>query len=189
MSGTAHVHPEATLTPSKIELLSGWLGSQDWFDGDPSQLQRVAAFRFADPDGEVGLDCMIIASGESFFHVPLTWRAEPLSGGELVGTLEHSVLGTRYGYDGPSDPVYMIELARVIRTADSDSDILAEGSDEVRERAIEVKGSGSSSGSKLSGEPFIVRKLDGTWPTADAHLVATWRPNGAGRRDVLATLD
>lgn len=189
MSGTAHVHPEAILSPSKLELLAGWLGDQDWFDGDPGHLERVAAFRFVDPDGEVGLDCMIIRSGESFFHVPVTWRSEPLDGGRLVGTLEHSVLGTRYCYDGPSDAVYTTELARVIRTADSDSDILAEGSDEVRERAIEVQGSGSTSGSKLPGEPVLIRKLDGTWPTADAHLIATWRPDGAGRRDVLATLD
>ncbi len=189
MSGTAHVHPEAELKPSKMELLSGWLANQDWFDGDPEHLERVAAFRFVDPDGEVGLDCMIIASGDSLFHVPVTWRDAPLTVGHLIGTLEHSVLGTRYCYDGPSDPVYTTELARVIRTADSDADILAEGASETKGRTIAVEGSGSASGHKLSDDPHVMRKLDGTWPVADAHLIGTWRPNGAGRRDVLATLD
>ena len=189
MSGTANVHPEATLQPSKLELLAKWLPGQEWFNGDPVSLKTVAAFRFVDPDGEVGLDCMILAAGGSYFHVPVTWRAQPLEGGNLIGSLEHSVLGTRYCYDGASDPVYITELARVIRAADTDADIVAEGETEARARSIVVEGTGSSSGSKLSGVPHVVRLLDGHWPTADAHLTGTWRPNGAGRRDVLATLD
>ena len=189
MSGAAHVHPEAELKPGKMELLSHWLPGQEWFDSDPAQLERVAGFRFVDPDGEVGLDCMIIESAGSLFHVPVSWRDAPLGDGSLIGTLEHSVLGTRYCYDGPSDPVYMTELARVIRKADSDADILAEGSDEVRDRTITVEGTGSASGGALTGIPTVLRLLDGHWPTADAHLIGTWHPDGAGRRDVLATLD
>ncbi len=188
MSGTAHVHPAAKLTPGKMELLSEWLSDQEWFSGDPLQLERVAAFRFVDPDGEVGLDCMIIDSAGSLFHIPVTWRAAPLDDGSLIGTLEHSVLGIRYCYDAPSDPVYMAELARVIREADVDADILAEGSDEVREHTIAVKGTGSVSGHALSGIPLVLRALDGIWPIADAHLIGTWHPGGLGRRDVLATL-
>lgn len=189
MSGTAHVHPEATLTPGKMELLSAWLPTQEWFDADPAQLERVAAFRFVDAGGEVGLDCMIIGSTGAFFHVPVTWRDAPLAKGSLIGTLEHSVLGTRYCYDGPSDPVYITELARVIREADVDADVVAEGSDEAREHSIAVEGTGSASGGKLCGVPQVLRALDGTWPTADAHLIGTWHPDGAGRRDVLAILD
>lgn len=189
MSGTAHVHPEAKLTSGKMELLAAWLPAQEWFDGDPSRLERMAAFRFVDPDGEVGLDCMIITSAGSLFHIPVTWRAAPVDDGSLIGTLEHSVLGTRYCYDGPSDPVYMTELARIIRKADKDADVLAEGSDEVRDRSITVEGTGSTSGGTLSGTPLVLRALDGRWPTADAHLIGTWHPDGTGRRDVLATLD
>ena len=189
MSGTAHVHPEAALTPSKIELLSAWLPGQAWFDADPTHLERVATFRLVDPDGEVGLDCMLIASSGSVFHVPVTWRATPLESGDLIGTLEHSVLGTRYCYDAPSDPVYMAELARVIAQGDTDADVVGDGEDGPRARTISVEGTGSTSGSKLSGIPCVVRKLDGLWDEADAHLIGTWQPHGAGRRDVLATLD
>ena len=189
MSRTAHVHPDAELRPTKIELLTEWLPTQPWFDGDPTHLERVAAFRLVDPDGEVGLDCMIIASGGAVFHVPVTWRAEPLDGGDLVGTLEHSVLGQRYCYDGPSDPVYVAELARVIREADTDADVLAEGDVEARAHTMTVHGTGSANGRKLKNDPLILRKLDGIWPEADAHLVGTWQPHGEKRSDVLATLD
>lgn len=189
MSGTAHVHPEATLRPSKIELLAAWLPEQPWFDGDATHLERVATFRLVDPDGEVGLDCMLIASDGAVFHVPVTWRATPLENGDPIGTLEHSVLGTRYGYDAPSDPVYMAELARVISAGDTDADVVAEGEDGPRARTIAVVGTGSTTGKKLGDSPCIVRKLDGLWPEADAHLIGTWKPHGAGRRDVLATLD
>ncbi|RMB58224.1 maltokinase N-terminal cap-like domain-containing protein [Tessaracoccus antarcticus] len=189
MTGTANVHPEAQLRPTKMELLSTWLPTQPWFDGNPGLLERIAFYRFADPDGEVGLDGMLIASAGSVFHVPVTWRAAPLPEGDLIGTLEHSVLGTRYCYDAPSDPVFVAELARVIRESDTDADIVAEGQSDPRPRTIAVKGTGSVTGKKLGEEPVVVRKLDGIWPEAAAHLVGTWKPGGEGRSDVLATLE
>ena len=188
-SGAAHVHPQATLVPSKTELLSAWLPGQPWFDGDPTRLERVATFRLVDPEGEVGLDCMLIASNGSVFHVPVTWRATPLPTGDPVGILEHSVLGTRYCYDAPSDPIYLAAVARVIREAGSDADVIAEGEKDPRARTISVHGTGSTTGKKLGDMPVIVRKLDGIWPEADAHLIGTWQPHGLGRSDVLATLD
>ena len=188
MSGTAHIHPDAELRPGKMELLTAWLPTQPWFDGDPTRLERVAAFRLVDPDGEVGLDCMLVASAGALFHVPVTWRGAPLADGELIGTLEHSVLGKRWCYDAPSDPVYVTELARVIREADTDADVVAEGDDEARARTMTIRGSGPSSGKKLGDDPEVLRKLDGIWPEADAHLVGTWQPHGEKRSDVLATL-
>lgn len=188
MVGTAHVHPGARLRPTKVELLSAWLPAQSWFDGDAARLERVAAFRLVDPDGEVGLDCMLIASAGAVFHVPVTWRAAPLDGGELIGTLEHSVLGRRWCYDAPSDPVYVSELARVIREADSDADVLGEGEENARPRTIAVRGTGPIGGNKAGGVPVVQRKLDGTWPEAGGHLIGKWKPNGQGRTDILATL-
>ncbi len=48
--------------------------------------------------------------------MPLTYRAAPLDGAEhaLLGTMEHSVLGTRWVYDGPHDPVYVGQLMATI---------------------------------------------------------------------------
>ena len=136
MSGTAEVHTTATLSPSKLELLAEWLPKQAWFNGDPADLERVAFWRFVDPDGEVGIDSMLIRSGEAIYHVPVTWRAEPLDEGDLIGTLEHSELGTRYGYDAVSDPVYVVELLRVIHEGDTEAD-LSRG-----EKSMTVEGSG-----------------------------------------------
>ncbi|MDQ0635248.1 hypothetical protein QFZ40_003157 [Arthrobacter pascens] len=109
----------ATLIPSKIELLSTWLPSQPWFtDGDPTDLVRLGSFRFDDPDGEVGVETLLVASKGAVFQVPLTYRGSPLQGAEasLIGTMEHSVLGQRWAYDAAGDPVYASTLAKAILT-------------------------------------------------------------------------
>ena len=69
MSGIARIQPEATLHPSKLELLAQWLPDQWWFDGDPSDLEIVAKFRFVDPDDVVGLDCMLVRSTDAVYHI------------------------------------------------------------------------------------------------------------------------
>lgn len=108
---------EATLTPTKTELLAGWLPRQPWFPAGatPGEPERVAAFRFDDPEGEVGVETLIVRlPGAPLLQVPLTYRGSPRADGEewLIGTLEHSVLGTRWVYDALGDPVYLSELAK-----------------------------------------------------------------------------
>lgn len=188
MSGVAEVHPTATLQPSKLGLLAAWLPTQDWFLDDPADLERIAAFRFVDPDGEVGLDCMLIRSGWAVYHVPVTWRPTPLNEGEEIGTLEHSLLGTRYCYDAATDPVYVAELVRVIRDADTDADIVAAGEEEPKPRTIRVTGTGVDVGTMAQNRLLIVRLLDGTSPDGIARLVGQWEQDGRGRTDVLAVL-
>lgn len=191
MSGTAKVHRTATLNPSKLELLSGWLPSQPWFDGDPADLERVAFFRFVDPDGEVGLDSMLIASAGTIYHVPVTWRDEPLDEGDLIGTLEHSALGTRYGYSAPTDPVYVAELVRVIREGDTESEIQDVDATDPFPPNITVEGSGVIPTVDVSGQVRLVRILDGQHEEtqgARGLLVGRWTYNGAEREDILAVL-
>ncbi|QDZ14613.1 maltokinase N-terminal cap-like domain-containing protein [Humibacter ginsenosidimutans] len=110
----------AQLTPSKLELVGGWIADQPFWQAgaDPATLERVASFRFDDPAGEVGIETLIVRAGDTTLQVPLTYRAAPLPGGEasLIGTMEHSVLGTRYAYDAIGDPVYLAEAARVAAT-------------------------------------------------------------------------
>ncbi|MFT3877297.1 MAG: hypothetical protein QM708_12870 [Propioniciclava sp.] len=191
MSGTAEVDPTATLSPSKLDLLAGWLPQQSWFDGDPTDLERVAFFRFADPDDEVGLDCMIVRSLSTVYHVPVSWRAEPLDEGDLIGTLEHSALGTRYCYDATTDPVYVAELVRIIREGDTAAEIVPVGSDEPLPVTIAVAGTGVVPGVDVRGHLRLIRILDEEHEDTHAArglLLGTWTYDGTEREDVLAVL-
>ena len=94
---------QAELRPSKQELIAQWLPSQPWFlGGDTATLARIGSYRFDDPDGEVGMETFLMNLGETVYHLPLTYRGEPLDCAEewLVGTMHHSVLGQRWVYDG-----------------------------------------------------------------------------------------
>lgn len=108
---------QATLRPTKLELLSTWLPGQDWYTGPVGDVVRVATFRFDDPAGAVGIETMLVRVGDGPVHqVPLTYREAPLAGGDdlLLGTAEHSALGKRWIYDGVGDPVYAATLASAI---------------------------------------------------------------------------
>lgn len=121
----AEIH-DATLTPSKIDVVQSWMGAQRWYaapQGQQPRLERLFGFRFDDPAGEVGVETLIVrdvAGPEPVtYQVPLTYRGAPMPGLEraLVGTLEHSVLGPRWVYDGCHDPVYAACLLSVLAGA------------------------------------------------------------------------
>jgi Maltokinase N-terminal cap domain len=141
----ALVH-EATLTPSKLELLAQWLPSRSWFR-EAGPLERIGSYRFDDPAGETGIECIIVQSGVWLFQVPLTYRGAPLAGAEthLVGTMHHSVLGPRWIYDGCNDPVAIDALATAILTGASEAIVELEvnGRMAVLPQAISVRGSGN----------------------------------------------
>lgn len=109
---------DTTMRPSKLELLAGWLPGQAWYAGKGDGLTRAGGFRLDDPDGEVGIEFMVImtADGAAYF-VPMTYRGAPLEGADdaLIGTSEHGVLGTRWIYDGERDPVLQAQLAALLR--------------------------------------------------------------------------
>lgn len=112
-----------TLNPGKLELLAAWLPTRPWYvgTGREPELSKVGGFRLDDPDGEVGIEFMVVtdASGETPFsyHVPLSYRGAPLDGAEqgLVGTSEHGVLGKRWVYDGTHDPVLVAQLLSLLQ--------------------------------------------------------------------------
>lgn len=119
----AEIHQDASITPSKQELVQGWMGQQRWYAGkgtSPS-IRRLASWRLGDPAGDVGVEVLIVAdeSGTTpvVYQVPLTYRGAPLEGAEgaLVGITEHSLLGTRWVYDAPHDPVYATQLLELIQ--------------------------------------------------------------------------
>ena len=109
---------QVILRPSKSELLAEWLPGQTWWPNGIAEFSIEDSFRLDDPAGEVGVEALLLrsAAGESF-HVPLTYRGAPCDGAGLVGTLEHPVLGHRWVYDAPTDPVYRAVVADTIRLA------------------------------------------------------------------------
>lgn len=140
---------KATLVPSKGEVVAAWLPQQDWYEGaDPARPRPVASFRFDDPAGEVGIETMLLeVEGSGLWQVPLTYRAHPLDGGgaHLLGTLEHSVLGTRYIYDALGDPVYLEVIQAAIAERGSEADLvrdLGDGSTEEVAKTMVVRGTG-----------------------------------------------
>lgn len=181
----------ATLVPSKAELVAAWLPGRPWFDGPAASVRPVAAYRFDDPAGEVGIESHLLDVDGRLVHVPLTYRGAPLPGAEewLVGTMEHSVLGTRWVYDGPGDPVYRHEVTRVVREAGTQVRMFVETPEgpEEREPTMRVRGSGGAAPG--ASVPVVVRfpepgaaaagraTLTGTWPGQDepvllVHLAA-----------------
>jgi maltokinase len=118
----AEIHSDATLTPSKLELLPDWMARQRWYaaKGRRPRLRKLWSWRLDDPAGEVGIETLLVVDESTrepvVYQVPLTYRGAPIPGGEgaLVGTMEHSVLGPRWVYDGPRDPVYAGQLAELV---------------------------------------------------------------------------
>ncbi|GIF75091.1 CG0192-related protein [Asanoa siamensis] len=143
----------ATVTPTKLELLAGWLPTRRWHQGAAGDLERVAAFRFDDPAGAVGIETMIVRHGAGpVHHVPLTYRDAPLPGCDawLVGTAEHSVLGKRWVYDAAGDPVYLAVIAGAIieGTGEAEEFVDTDGAGTLqrREPAMTARGTGVPGG-------------------------------------------
>ncbi|MFC0674767.1 CG0192-related protein [Brachybacterium hainanense] len=185
---------QAQLTPSKAEMLEVFLRSRPW--GEGGEIEILGAYRFDDPAGEVGVECHLARVGENLYHLPLTYRDAPLEGAEdaLVGTMEHSVLGTRYVYDGLADEVALDCFARALCAEQSQAElaIVDEGGAEIARRPQSVRldlvideGATAPEFTRLlDGEPFTIARtvegLDGT-----VRLVASW-PGGRG---VIAAYD
>ncbi|WP_055526798.1 maltokinase N-terminal cap-like domain-containing protein [Streptomyces graminilatus] len=112
-----------TMNPGKLELLTAWLPTRAWYVGGAREpeLTRAGGFRLDDPEGEVGIEFMVVtdSSGEAplTYLVPLTYRGAPLDGADdaLVGTSEHGVLGKRWLYDGAHDPVLAGQLLALLQ--------------------------------------------------------------------------
>ncbi|WP_138444994.1 maltokinase N-terminal cap-like domain-containing protein [Sinomonas susongensis] len=137
---------EATLVPGKLELLGQWLESQPWAhieeSSEPLSLARLGTYRFDDPEGEVGIEGFLLGGCGAVLHVLLTYRGAPLKGAEsaLLGTMEHSVLGRRWVYDGLGDPVAVAALAKAARGQQEQAVLeLHAGADVVGRRESDVR--------------------------------------------------
>jgi hypothetical protein len=155
---------KATLTPSKLELLNAWLPSRPWSQG-ATEVQQLGAYRFDDPAGDVGMEAFLLQTADgSILHVPLTYRSAPLAEAEtfLVGTLEHSVLGLRWVYDGCGDPIWAAALATAMLTGGTQAELFVDEGDrlEPREPTATVSGSGTP-GSPVAAIDAVTSHDDG----------------------------
>jgi hypothetical protein len=139
----------AQLIPSKMELLSAWVPPQSWCgtSADLHTLDAAGAYRFDDPEGEVGIETFLLRSADGqIFQVPLTYPSAAIDGAEatLVGTTQHSVLGERWVYDACGDPVYAQALASAILSGGTEADleVVTDEGLERRETTTKVTGSG-----------------------------------------------
>lgn len=202
----ALVH-RAELRPSKVELLSAWLTGRSWYSGAAApELEKVASYRFDDPAGEVGVETLLVRTGDGpLLQVPMTYRGAPLAGAErhLIGTLEHSVLGSRWVYDGCGDPVYAAALLAVMAGGGREASEFVDYDGELRERpnTTSVRGSGSPAAAVEAitevtavgeGDPTVVTTPVGELVVlrvlgapaehpATVTLTGTWDGQAAGR--------
>lgn len=118
----------ATITPTKAELIAGWAPTRPWGPSVDAPIEVIGSYRFDDPDGRVGMETHLVRAGPALLQVPLTYRDEPLDGAEaaLITEMQHSVLGTRWVYDGLGDPQFVVMLAAVAMTGQGEALGLAE---------------------------------------------------------------
>lgn len=76
---------QATITPTKDQLVGPWLEARPWWDG--------------------------------------------VAEAHLLGTMDHSVLGSRWVYDGCGDPVFVTMLVEVVRSAGTNAELEVQMSD------------------------------------------------------------
>ncbi|MFG1793659.1 1,4-alpha-glucan branching protein [Nocardia sp. NPDC049149] len=202
---------ETTIVPSKDELLTAWLPTRAWYQGDTQPVvRRVGGFRLDDPDGEVGIEFIVVqdSSGERpvTYQVPFAYRGAALAGAEdaLVGTAMHGVLGKRWFYDGTRDPVVVAQILALLAgtaqpQAQHDSDAVDRS---VAIAAAEIAGGAAESASTTDGPTStdisvgdrlvrVERILRaGPAPARTGHVTAPWRlPGGGTARGVFLTID
>src|SRR4051794_39683028 len=186
----------ATITPTKAELISAWAPSRAWGPAASDPIEVIGSYRFDDPNGRVGMETHLVAAGGSLFQVPLTYREEPLDAIEdaLITEMEHSVLGTRWVYDGLRDALYVVMLAGVAMTGQGEALGMAvyDGRWYIAPTNVRIRGGGwtlarvpvdgfalesdDAAASTLRNERFELtffrRPVAG--PTAAMALTATW---------------
>ena len=193
---------KATLTPTKNEIFGAWLAAQSWSPGD--LIDPIGSYRFDDPAGKVGIECVLLEVGGSVVHLPVSYREAPLDGAEdfLMATTEHSALGTRYVYDACADPVAVGALLTAALTGATQEpmDVYDNGRlVERRETVVTATGTGSwasnavphfdgvtirshGAESRVEAGSFVVvvkRVVDGSAADGAESIDVAW-PDGTG---------
>jgi hypothetical protein len=138
----------AAITPTKAELIEQWMPGQPWGIPGCDAIEVIGSYRFDDPDGRVGMETHLVRADGVLLQVPLTYRDEPLdlASDALICEMQHSVLGTRWVYDGLRDPRFVIMLAAVTMTGQGEALGLAvyEGRWYIAPSTVRIRGGGWS---------------------------------------------
>lgn len=169
----ALLHAGTILTPPKLDVVAQWLPSQPWAAGrDAAGVAQVGSYRFDDPAGQVGVETMVLRTADGrLLQVPVTYRDAPVEGAQdaLIGTMDHSVLGMRWIYDGCADPVWASAIALAILTGgrQADLDIASpDGGHDLRTATTTVRGSGSAGSAPTLAA--VSRVSDGSTTTSSS---------------------
>ncbi|GGX60720.1 maltokinase N-terminal cap-like domain-containing protein [Streptomyces minutiscleroticus] len=188
----ATIH-RTTMAPTKLELLTAWVPRQSWYagGGGAPELVRAGGFRLDDPEGEVGIEFMVVADAAAqepvAYLVPMGYRAAALEGvpGEaLIGTSEHGVLGTRWVYDGVHDPVVTAQLHALLR---GEAVPQHQSESDTPDPTVTVHGTGPDEGADVHVNRVL--RPSRTARESCRGLVAGWTwPDGTAARGVLVTV-
>ena len=127
-----------------------WAPTRGWGPSATDAVDVIGSYRFDDPEGRVGMEVHLATAGDVLFQVPLTYRDKLLAGAEdaLIAEMEHSVLGTRWVYDGLRDPQLVTMLAAVTMTGQGEAVGMAEykGRWYVAPSNVRIRGGGWTQG-------------------------------------------
>ncbi len=158
--------------------------------GDTRSDER-SGFRLDDPEGEVGIEFMVVVDGAAeepvAYLVPLSYRGAALEGAPdeaLLGTSEHGVLGTRWIYDGTHDPVVQAQLGALLR---GQAEPQHQRESDTPDPSVTVRGTGPDGGFDVRINRVLTSAEAEERP--EAHLVAGWTwPDGTAARGVFAAV-
>ncbi|QPK79247.1 hypothetical protein G7Y31_00455 [Corynebacterium lizhenjunii] len=113
MTAFAHLHPDATLSPTKDELCAEY----------SAITERLGSYRAVDPEGEVGIEVIV---GRTFTgelaQLSLTYRAADNAVKKELCRMQHSVLGERSVAFGADDRVARDEWTRIVVESDTSAE-------------------------------------------------------------------
>ncbi|ALG85331.1 maltokinase N-terminal cap-like domain-containing protein [Gordonia phthalatica] len=163
---------QATITPTKLELVTEYLDSVPW--GEAGEVEMLGGYRFDDPDGEVGVEGLLVERAGRPLHIPVTYRAAPLPGADeyLIATMKHSVLGDRWVYEAAADPVAVDCYTRALRGEQPQASLevrMADGTVVPRDNPIRLRVEGDAATQALAFSDDLSSPVSGS-----ARLIASW---------------
>ena len=175
------IYHRATLTPTKAELVAGWIATQPWGPSADEQVEVLGAYRFDDPNGQVGMETHIASAGGALFHVPVTYRDAPVDGADdsLICEMHHSALGARWVYDALHDPMFVTMLAAVSMTGQGEAVGMVEidGRWVVVPSAVKIEGGGLAQRVAVDGfEPVSIDGHDAVFRNDRFEMTVHRRP-------------